>query len=67
MYLEPWMLVVTFVLWLISLFDLWRTGVLRGVDSAINYLEDNGMLIVDYDEDGNRMIQKIKRVNDKDE
>jgi len=67
MYLEPWMLVVTFVLWLISLFDLWRTGVLRGVDSAINYLEDNGMLIVDYDEDGNRMIQKIKRVNDKGE
>ncbi len=67
MYLEPWMLVVTFVLWLISLFDLWRTGVLRGVDSAIDYLEDNGMLIVDYDEDGNRMIQKIKRVNDKGE
>lgn len=67
MYLEPWMLVVTFVLWLISLFDLWRTGVLRGVDSTINYLEDNGMLIVDYDEDGNRMIQKIKRVNDKGE
>lgn len=67
MYLEPWMLVVTFVLWLISLFDLWRTGVLRGVDSAIDYLEDNGMLIVDYDEDGNRIIQKIKRVIDKDE
>lgn len=67
MFLEYWMLAIVFILWLISLFDLWRTGVLRGVDSTLDYLEDNGMLIVDYDENGNRIIQKIKRVVDKDE
>lgn len=61
MYLEDWMLFTLFVLWMVSLFDLWKTGMLRGVDITLNFLEDNEMVLVEYDENGNRSILKIKR------
>lgn len=61
MYLEDWMLLILFLVWLYSLFDLWKTGMLRGVDVTLQWLEDNDMLLVEYDEEGNRMILKIKR------
>jgi hypothetical protein len=70
MYLEDWMLFVLFILWLYSMFDLWKTGMCRGIDITLQLLEDNEMLLVDYDDDGNRIIRKIKRVDvtiDKDE
>ncbi len=63
MYLENWMLIVMFILWMISLFDLWRTGVYRGIDATISTLEENSMILVDYDEEGNRTILKVKRLN----
>ena len=61
MYLEDWMLWTLFILWIISLFDLWRTGMYRGIDITLQLLEDNEMLLVDHDEEGNRIIRKIKR------
>ena len=61
MYLEDWMLFTLFILWMISLFDLWKTGMYRGIDITLQLLEDNEMLLVDYDEEGNRIIRKIKR------
>ena len=64
MYLEDWMLFVLFILWLYSMFDLWKTGMCRGIDITLQLLEDNEMLLVDYDDDGNRIIRKIKRVDD---
>ena len=63
MYLEDWMLLVMFGLWMYSLFDLWKTGMMRGVDVTLQWLEDNDMLLVEYDEDGNKMILKIKRTD----
>lgn len=63
MYLEDWMLFVLFILWLYSMFDLWKTGMYRGIDITLQLLEDNEMLLVDYDEEGNRIIRKIKRVD----
>jgi hypothetical protein len=60
-YLEDWMLWTLFILWIISLFDLWRTGMYRGIDITLQLLEDNEMLLVDHDEEGNRIIRKIKR------
>jgi hypothetical protein len=64
MYLEDWMLFILFILWLYSMFDLWKTGMYRGIDITLQLLEDNEMLLVDYDEEGNRTICKIKRVDD---
>ena len=64
MYLEDWMLFILFILWLYSMFDLWKTGMYRGIDITLQLLEDNEMLLVDYDDDGNRIIRKIKRVDD---
>lgn len=61
MYLEGWMLFVLFVVWLVSMFDLWRTGMYRGIDITLQLLEDNEMLLVDYDEEGNGTILKIRR------
>jgi hypothetical protein len=63
MYLEDWMLFTLFILWMISLFDLWKTGMYKGIDVTLQLLEDNEMLLVDYDEEGNRIIRKIKRVD----
>jgi len=63
MYLEDWMLFVLFILWLYSMFDLWKTGMYRGIDITLQLLEDNEMLLVDYDEEGNRIIRKIKRAD----
>lgn len=61
MYLEDWMLWVLFLGWMVSLFDLWKTGMLRGVDVTLDFLEDNEMVLVEYDKEGNRSILKIKR------
>lgn len=63
MYLEGWMLFTLFIAWLLSMFDLWRTGVHRGVDATLQTLENNEMILVDYDEEGNRTICKIKRAD----
>ena len=61
MYLEDWMLFIVFILWLYSMFDLWKTGMYRGIDITLQLLEDNEMLLIDYDDEGNRIIRKIKR------
>jgi hypothetical protein len=45
------------------MFDLWKTGMYRGIDITLQLLEDNEMLLVDYDEEGNRIIRKIKRAD----
>ncbi len=66
MYLEDWMLWTLFILWLISLFDLWRLGLRNGAHATVNMLEDNNMILTEYDEDGNRSILTLKRVHDKD-
>lgn len=63
MYLEDWMLVILFFLWVYSMFDLWKTGMYRGIDITLQLLEDNEMLLVEYDDEGNRTILKIKRAD----
>lgn len=63
MFLEDWMLCILFFLWVYSMFDLWKTGMYRGIDITLQLLEDNEMLIVDYDAEGNRTICKIKRAD----
>ena len=61
MYLEGWMLFTLFIAWMISLFDFWRTGMHKGVDSTLHVLEQNSMILVDTDEEGNRIIRKMRR------
>lgn len=63
MYLDGWMLFILFIVWLASMFDLWRTGLYRGVDATLQTLEKNEMILVDYDEEGNRTICKIRRAD----
>lgn len=58
------MLVVLGVVWICSMYDLWKTGIDTGVDFTLNMLEDNDMIITDTGDDGEKFIHKVYKVED---
>ena len=64
MYLEIWMLVVLGIVWIYSMYDLWKTGIEHGVDTALDMLEANEMILTDITNDGEKIIHKVVRAKD---
>lgn len=61
MYLEIWMLVILGIVWIYSMYDLWKTGIEHGVDMTLDMLEANEMILTDVNDEGETIIHKVVR------
>ena len=59
MFLEYWMLAIITGVWAYALYDMYKSGVNRGVNVTIDMLEDNQMIITDVNEDGDTVFCKL--------
>ena len=59
MFLEYWMLAIIMAVWIYALFDMYKNGVNKGVNTTIDMLEANQMILTEVNENGDTVICKL--------